>query len=124
MTFENIVSTSGPAAGVVILMGLAVKWLLNERKDVLKLLDETRMELRELREARVKELRESASLLADSSQVVRDALASLEKEMSSLGAEMERLKQSSTASLGALEKAEERAENALRALEKAINGGS
>lgn len=86
-TLIDYATTAGPA-GVIGVLGAAIKWLLSDRKKMLTLLDEARAELAALREVRIDELKESQKLLATSDVVLRDVLATLESSIRNLTSQL------------------------------------
>ena len=121
--YEEIIARAGPAAGTLALMGMIVRWLLTDRRELLRLLDESRAEASKLREARVSELREASTMLAESSEVVRDALQGVESRVRDLQVVLDTLRGTNVAGSANIEKALTRCEEALRELTRTVSGG-
>lgn len=69
---------------LVLSGGSIVKWLLSERKELIASLIACQDRERQLRDKRADELLAQAKVLADSSEVVRDALADVTRSMEAL----------------------------------------
>ena len=70
-TYEKL----GIIGTLVALGGAAIRFLLNERKEMVKHIRDNQQCERDFRDSRTAELLQTAELLAQSSEVVRDALA-------------------------------------------------
>lgn len=75
MDWSQILKEAGPyTAPLCAAMGLAIKWLLSERKELIASLSRSQEREREMGEKRTKELLESATALGESALVVEKAL--------------------------------------------------
>lgn len=76
--------------GVVGLLLSAIVYLLREKKNLISHIATKDERERRLRDKRTEELLETASLLAESSTVVKDALADVDRSLNDLKREVER----------------------------------
>lgn len=75
MDWSQILKEAGPyTAPLCAAMGIAIKWLLSERTELLAALRRSQQREREMSEKRTQELLESASALGESALVVEKAL--------------------------------------------------
>ena len=84
-TYEKL----GIIGTLVALGGAAIRFLLNERKDMIAHIRENQKCERAFRDSRTKELLHTAELMAESSSVVRDALDELRDSVSNLERKVE-----------------------------------
>lgn len=73
--WSQILKEAGPyTAPMCAAMGLAIKWLLSERKELLAALGRSQQREREMSEKRTQELLESATAMGESALVVERSL--------------------------------------------------
>ncbi len=82
MDFALILKEAGPfTAPLCAAVGLALRWLLADRKELIAALSLSQQRERDLSEKRTQELRDSAVALGESAQVIEAALSQHDRRL-------------------------------------------